>query len=111
MKYKHYSPDAKITLVKGEFGDFCKYVNKFDPRETYAMIFSDDRAEDLRIPYIKYGFADYKNLAHRLFDSLRELDKIGAKECFVRYPDENNDDNLAVLNRLLRAAGFSVIEV
>lgn len=111
MKYKHYSPNAKITLVKGEYENFRKYVNEFDPRVTYAMIFSDDSVENLKIPYIKYGFADYKNLAHSLFDSLRELDKMGAKECFVRYPDENNDDNLAVLNRLLRAAGFNVIEV
>lgn len=110
MKYKHYSPDAKITLVKGSFDAFCKYVNGFS-NETYAMIFDDDNVENLKIPYIKYGVADYKNLSHNLFDSLRELDKIGAKQCFVRYPDDENKDNLAVLNRLLRAAGFSVIEV
>ena len=110
MKYKHYSPDAKITLVKGSFDAFCEYANGFD-NETYAMIFNDDNVENLKIPYIKYGFADYKNLSHNLFDSLRELDKIGAKQCFVRYPDDENKDNLAVLNRLLRAAGFNVIEV
>ncbi len=111
MKYKHYSPNAKITLVKGEFEAFCEYVNKSHAEKTYAMIFNGDDYEKLKIPYIKYGFADYKNLAHSLFDSLRELDKIGANQCFVRYPDEENDDNLAVLNRLLRAAGFNVIEV
>ncbi|MBQ7114806.1 MAG: threonylcarbamoyl-AMP synthase [Clostridia bacterium] len=110
MKYKHYSPDAKITLVKGSFDAFCEFVNAFD-NKTYAMIFNEDSVENLKIPYIKYGFADYKNLAHNLFDSLRELDKIGAKQCFVRYPDDENKDNLAVLNRLLRAAGFNVIEV
>lgn len=110
MKYKHYSPDAKITLVKGSFDAFCGVVNDFD-NGTYAMIFDDDNAEKLKIPYIKYGFADYKNLSRNLFDSLRELDKIGAKQCFVRYPDDENKDNLAVLNRLLRAAGFNVIEV
>lgn len=111
MKYKHYSPDAKIILVKGDFEAFCDYVNGFAETGTYAMIFDDDNIKNVKIPYIKYGFADYKNLAHSLFDSLRELDKIGAKQCFVRYPDEDNDDNLAVLNRLLRAAGFNVIEV
>ncbi len=111
MKYKHYSPDARITLVKGSFDAFCEYVNVFDKGTTYAMVFDDDKVEKLEIPYIKYGFADYKNLSHNLFDSLRELDKIGAEQCFVRYPDEENKDNLAVLNRLLRAAGFNVIEV
>ena len=110
MKYKHYSPDAKITLVKGSFDAFCQLVNDFD-NETYAMVFDDDNVENLKVPYIKYGVADYKNLSHNLFDSLRELDKIGAKQCFVRYPDDENKDNLAVLNRLLRAAAFNVIEV
>lgn len=111
MKYKHYSPNAEITLVKGTYNAFCDYVNEFNPDETYAMIFNDDNFGELKVPFIKYGFSDYKNLAHCLFDSLRELDKKGAKSCFVRYPDEHNDDNLAVLNRLLRAAGFKVIEV
>lgn len=110
MKYKHYSPDAKITLVKSSFDAFCEYVNSFGD-ETYAMVFDDDEVEMLEIPYIKYGAADYKKLSRNLFDALRELDKIGAKQCFVRYPDDENKDNLAVLNRLLRAAAFNVIEV
>jgi hypothetical protein len=74
------------------------------------MVF-DNEGQGLCIPYIQYGAEDYKMLSHSLFDSLRELDKIGAVRCFVRYPDDCNDDNLAVLNRLLRAAGFKVIDV
>ena len=111
MKYKHYSPDAKITLVKGDFKAFCEYVNSEAADGVFAMIFNEDNAEILRVPYILYGSEDYKMLSHALFDSLRILDKKGAKHCFVRYPDDENDDNLAVLNRLLRAAGFNVINV
>ncbi len=110
MKYKHYSPEAEIILVRGAYKDFCRYVNQFASEDAYAMVF-DDEGRELNVPYITYGFEDYKLLSHFLFDSLRELDKKGAKKCFVRYPDEDNDDNLAVLNRLLRAAGFNVIDV
>lgn len=110
MKYKHYSPTADITLLRGEYDDFCNYVNKNADRDTYAMVF-DNEGAGLNAPYIRYGAENYKNLAHSLFDSLRELDERGAKRCFVRYPDDGNDDNLAVLNRLLRAAGFKVIDV
>lgn len=110
MKYKHYSPTADITLVRGEYSDFCRYVNEVANSDTYAMVF-DGEGEDLKVSYISYGAENYKNLAHSLFHSLRELDERGAKNCFVRYPDEDNDDNLAVLNRLLRAAGFKVINV
>lgn len=111
MKYKHYSPDAKITLVKGDYNSFCEYVNSEATEGVYAMVFDDDDVNLLRVPYITYGSEDYKMLSHALFDSLRILDKKGAKQCFVRYPDDENDDNLAVLNRLLRAAGFNVVSV
>ncbi len=110
MKYKHYSPVAEIVLVRGGYNNFVEYVNGYQSDDVYAMIF-DDEGENLNVPFIKYGAEDYKTLSHSLFDSLRELDKLGAKICFVRYPDESNDDNLAVLNRLLRAAGFKVIDV
>lgn len=110
MKYKHYSPVAEIVLVRGSYNNFVKYVNDIQCESAYAMVF-DNEGEGLKVPYISYGANDYKNLSHSLFDSLRELDKLGANICFVRYPDESNDDNLAVLNRLLRAAGFKVIDV
>ncbi len=110
MKYKHYSPVAEIVLVRGEYKSFVSFVNDYRGERVHAMIF-DNEGEGLKVPYINYGTDDYKTLSHALFDSLRELDKMGAGICFVRYPDETNDDNLAVLNRLLRAAGFKVIDV
>ncbi len=111
MKYKHYSPDAQITVVRGEYKDFCRFVNEKKNENTYAMVFNGE-GDGLNVPVIHYGISgNYKELSHDLFDSLRYLDEIGAKECFVRCPDETNDDNLAVLNRLLRAAAFKVIEV
>lgn len=109
MKYKHYSPNADITLVKGDYGKFCRYVNDEKSDGTYAMIFNEDDESLLNVPNIKYGNENYKMLSHSLFDALRELDKLNVKKCYVRYPDDSNDDNLAVLNRLLRAAGFKVI--
>lgn len=110
MKYKHYSPEAEITLVRGTYSAFCEYVNNFEADDVYAMVF-DDEGQSLEVPFIRYGFEDYKMLSHCLFDALRELDKKGAKYCFVRCPDEDNEDNLAVLNRLLRASGFKVIDL
>ncbi len=110
MKYKHYSPVADIVLVRGSYDAFVEYINNLQSENIYAMVF-DNEGKELNVPYINYGDGDYKTLAHSLFDSLRELDKKGAEKCYVRYPDECNDDNLAVLNRLLRAAGFKVMDV
>ena len=110
MKYKHYSPNATVTILKGDYISFCQYVNRNKSPETFAMVF-DGEGEDLQVEFITYGNKnDYRSLSNHLFDCLRELDTIGAKQCFVRCPDETTDD-LAVLNRLLRAAAFNVIDL
>ncbi len=111
MKYKHYSPDADIIVLCGEYDKFCDYVNLHADVNTYAMVF-DGEGAGLSVPYITYGTSEnYKELSHALFDSLRSLDEKGAEVCYVRCPDRKNDDNLAVLNRLLRAASFQVIDL
>ncbi len=110
MKYKHYSPNADIVILKGSYEKFIEYVNKNSNSDTYAMVFKGE-GEGLNVPFIEYGEVEnYKGLSHGLFGSLRRLDELGAEKCFVRCPDENNDDNLAVLNRLLRAAAFNIID-
>lgn len=110
MKYKHYSPDAEVTLIKGGYLGFLNFVNGRAGDGVCAMVFNGE-GEGLRCEYIEYGNRqDYRSLSNRLFDVLRELDDRGFKKCFVRCPDETDDD-LAVMNRLLRAAAFKVIEV
>ena len=110
MKYKHYSPNAKVIILKGDYNSFCKYVNENATNKTYAMVF-DGEGENLDVKFITYGNKnDYRSLSNHLFDCLRELDSINAEICFVRCPEESTDD-LAVLNRLLRAAAFRVIDL
>lgn len=111
MKYKHYSPDASVIVVKGSYNAFCHYVNSVCDENTYAMVFEGEGA-GLNAKLIEYGDKEnYRGLSHSLFDSLRALDDKNASRCFVRCPDLTNDDNLAVLNRLLRAAAFKVVDL
>ncbi len=111
MKYKHYSPNADVTVICGSYEKFKNYVNEHNTEGTYAMVFKGE-GEGINCGVIQYGSSDnYRTLSKELFSSLRYLDEIKAKRCFVRCPDESNDDNLAVLNRLLRAAAFDVIDL
>lgn len=110
MKYKHYSPSAEVTLVKGKYENFCDFVNKNSGDGVSAMVFNGE-GDGLCCRVFTYGErTNYRSLSERLFDVLRELDKENVKKCYVRCPDETDDD-LAVMNRLLRAAAFKVIEV
>ena len=106
MKYKHYSPKADITLVKGSLENFCKYVKD---RDCFVLCFEGE--ENNFENCVTYGREDNGlSQAQRLFDALRELDKKGAKTVYARCP-EISGVGLAVYNRLIRSAGFKVVEV
>lgn len=107
MKYKHYAPKADITIIDGSLDAFCAYVKKHSDSDTVCMVFEPNDCDGLDVKSIIYGETDEKQ-AHLLFDTLRELDNIGAKKVFARCPRKSGV-GLAVYNRLLRAAAFQVV--
>ena len=110
MKYKHYSPDAPVVLLKGSFDGFAAYVNENAKEGTVVLCFEGEEKE-ISVPCITYGKRnDPSSQAKHIFDALRRVDKMGAKQVFARFP-ENEGMGLAVFNRLLRAAAFNIIEV
>ncbi|MBQ8687747.1 MAG: threonylcarbamoyl-AMP synthase [Ruminococcus sp.] len=108
MKYQHYSPAAHVVLAEGDYAGFCSYVNSHAGNNTYALVF-DGEGEGLSVPAMTFG-KDDRQQAQQLFAALRELDERGACNVFVRAP-EPSGIGLAVYNRLIRAAGFEVIQV
>ena len=110
MKYKHYSPEAKVTLVKGSFDDFRSFAEENKEEGAYCLLFEGEEKE-ISLPSIVYGRKnDPASQAKHIFDSLRTLDKLKAKKVYARFP-ESDGVGLAVFNRLVRASGFSIIEV
>ncbi|HZJ78474.1 MAG TPA: L-threonylcarbamoyladenylate synthase [Clostridia bacterium] len=110
MKYKHYSPNADVTILKGSLDKFVAYVKRFDKESVVALCF-DKEDEIIPIKCITYGEKDKPNQqAQNLFDALRKVDTVGAKKVFARCPDVNGI-GLAVYNRMLRASEFKVIEL
>lgn len=109
MKYKHYSPQADVKIIDGEFEDFCIYVNNNQGSNTFCLLFDNDDINKLNCRYMTYG-SDSSQQAHNFFAKLRELDNLNADKIFVR-PPKKDGVGLAVYNRLLRAAGFEVIRV
>lgn len=110
MKYKHYAPKARVTLLKGSFEKFAEYIGKNADGKTAALCF-DGEEKKLGIKCITYGKEnDSLSQAQRVFSALREVDETGAERVYARYPDKN-EMGLAVYNRLIRAAAFEVIEL
>lgn len=109
MKYKHYAPNAKVTLIKSSLDTFIEFVNKNKFEGTYVMCF-DGEEKFMPVQAFSYGKNnDPKSQAHNLFAVLRKFDHKHAKQVFVRCP-ETTGISLAVYNRLIRSAGFNIIE-
>ena len=110
MKYKHYAPNAKVTIIKGPLDHFVEYIKSHNKTNTFAMCFDGEESQ-IPIPSMSYGKQnDPKTQAHNLFSILRELDNHHAEHIYVRCPDMTGI-SLAVYNRLIRSASFNIIEV
>lgn len=110
MKYKHYAPKAAVSLVKGSSEKYVNFVNEHVGEGVYALCF-DEEAPVLKTKTVTYGseFSDAEQAEH-IFEALRELDSLGATRVFAHSP-KITGVGLAVYNRLVRAAGFDVIEL
>ncbi len=108
MKYKHYAPRADITIVRGSLAQFRQYVAE-QAADAFVLCFA---GEERDFPHaVPYGAAESDSeQANRLFDALRELDALGAKTVYARCPSLDGV-GLAVYNRLIRAAGFHLIDL
>ncbi len=110
MKYKHYSPNASVSIVKGSFEQFKRFVESRKDESLLALVFEGE-GELLGVPCIEYGKQnDASSQARKIFDALRKADTFGAKNIYARFP-EKDGVGLAVFNRLVRAAAFNIIEV
>ena len=110
MKYKHYAPLAKVVMVEGNREEYVEYVNSQADKDVWALCFAEDE-DKLKVPALCYGAQmDGAAQAKHLFDALRRFDELGAKAVFAHCPDRSGG-GLAVYNRLIRAAGFTVVHL
>ena len=116
MKYKHYSPKAEVYIVDGSAEGFAKFVNEkvaeraADEAAVAALVF-DGEESLVNCVTLPFGAEDDPlGQAEHLFDDLRRADELGVSDIYVRCPSAEGV-GLAVMNRLLRAAEFRIINV
>ncbi|MBQ3150021.1 MAG: threonylcarbamoyl-AMP synthase [Clostridia bacterium] len=110
MKYKHYSPDADVLIVRGDLSGLVKLAESCDKDRTAVFCFDGEEAS---FPNKTYSLGDRNDPvehAHRIFDLLRKADEENFTKILVHCPPKDGV-GMAVMNRLLRAAAFNVIEV
>ncbi len=108
MKYRHYAPSTPLTVLDGSDKDVYSYL--FDRENVGVICFDED------LPHINNAFviscgssSDTLMQAKMLFECLRKMDgREDLKHIYARMPSRVGI-GLAVFNRLIKAAGFSVI--
>lgn len=111
MKYKHYAPNAQVTLVQGDRAAFLGFMQQHSEEGVCALVFDSDLSacEEHGIPCKAYGDTDEARAA-AFFGALRDADAEGVRHLYVRAP-RTDGVGLAVYNRLIRAAGYDVVDV
>lgn len=111
MKYKHYAPSANVTIVYGEDADTIafkiKYMYDIDivQGKSPVIFCSDYHTSFYSARNVVSLGEDTLQIAKGIFKSLREADARG-HDCIYFEALNTDGVGLAVMNRMLRAAGF-----
>ncbi len=116
MKYRHYAPCAKVYLIRDAgHEDFDSRVIRFLQEKLEKEPKTGILCFDEYAPYLSGGHiltfgakADEKAHSRLLFDRLRRFDETDAPEIYATA-GSTEGIGLALYNRMLKAAGYSVI--
>ena len=117
MKYTHYSPKAKVKIIKGNKDKTIEKINEIvqnyiDNKKKVVILSTDELTEFFKCGEV-ISLGSEKNLeevARNLFESLRASDDIGADYILCQAFEEKGV-GLAIMNRLNKAAGFDILEI
>ena len=102
MKYRHYAPRAQMLVVEGEREKVRAEVNRLKTLN-----------EELgnKVGLLMFEESDYLKAAHDFYARLRELDDEGADLIIAGALPETDGISFAVMNRMMKAAGYNVVRV
>ncbi len=110
MKYRHYAPNAPITVFTGDPEASAREIASRVGPNTGVICFDEfTRLFPHQVVRSLGPYEDKQMHAQRLFHLLRSFDLSTVTEILAQCPDSRGI-GLAVGNRLKRAAGFHVVE-
>ncbi len=115
MKYRHYAPKGKMVLVEGEPCRIAEIINQGVEKSARegerTGVLCSEELYDLVTADVKKCVGKRENqseIAHNLYRVLREFDE---EDVTMIYAESFSDKDFgqAVMNRLLKAAGYTII--
>ena len=113
MKYTHYSPDADVYIVSGNIEDTISKINSLVVENNEKGLKTGDRCleqnkNNNKGEVVSLG-SPLEEVGSNLFDVLRQMDKMNID---IVYSEEFPRDGVgqAIMNRLLKSAGYKTIK-
>ncbi len=107
VKYKHYAPKADVFVVRG---DISKHINNVCNQYKKIGIMCHSKYDMPENCIVKFMGENSDEYANTLFSHLREFDDENVDVIFAEDVDDKGI-NLAVSNRLYKAAGYKFIDI
>jgi L-threonylcarbamoyladenylate synthase len=117
MKYRHYAPEGSLSIYEGDMACVAEAINKQAIERInsgYSVgIIATDETKAL------YQYGEIKSIGSRkeeatiaagLYSVLREFDELHTEYIFTESFADNSLGQ-AIMNRLLKAAGYRVVKV
>ena len=102
MKYKHYAPKADMVIIEGQRDRVKKEIERLKGLN-----------EKLgnKVGVILFEEKAFIEAAHDFFARLRELDKDNVDLILAGALSDTDGVGFAVMNRMLKSAGYNIVRV
>lgn len=117
MKYRHYSPKGELVIYEGDTNQVIKTINQAAGEKILQGYKVGIIATEETRSFYQEGIVktigtrrDDNTIARGLFEVLRAFDTEGCEYIFTESFD-NNQLGQAIMNRLLKAAGYHIEKV
>jgi L-threonylcarbamoyladenylate synthase len=102
MKYRHYAPKAQMLVVEGA---------REKVRAELDRLKAMNEALGLRVGILPFEERGYLEAAHGFYAELRALDDEGVDLIIAGALPETDGVGFAVMNRMMKAAGYNIVHV
>lgn len=102
MKYKHYAPKAQMTVIEGR---------REKVKSEIERIKALNERLGLKVGVILFEEQAFIEAAHDFFSRLRDLDNEGVDLILAGALSDKDGVGFAVMNRMLKSAGYNIAKV
>lgn len=102
MKYKHYAPKADMTVIEGQQDRVKSEIERLKGLNEKL---------GLKVGVILFEEQAFIEAAHEFFAKLRDFDEEGVDLILAGALSEKDGVGFAVMNRMLKSAGYHIVKV